>query len=252
MNKNGNFAVVRRPSSAVEKAVPGAKRILSGMVADALALAKADPPVKPILSMLVGGGIIDGHAGLFEDILRPYLESQYNLKVMARDNAVELIKLAEQQPFDLFIIILNNVWQDLDKIQLDATDGEMWGDRVMFLKRLKMQFGKPIIALSGIDTIEMSERSKRAGADVFLSLSEIGSVKGFQNEFLPALETALKIKIPRDAAMRNETMSPKTHPLKIILVDDENFVLDAMEMVILDKFKNVTVQKFREYVDNAN
>jgi len=33
------FPLVRRPSSAVEKAAPGAKRILSGMIADTLDLA---------------------------------------------------------------------------------------------------------------------------------------------------------------------------------------------------------------------
>jgi hypothetical protein len=49
MNINGNFAVVRRPSSAVEKAVPGAKRILSGMVADALILAKKKPSPRIIV-----------------------------------------------------------------------------------------------------------------------------------------------------------------------------------------------------------
>ena len=209
------------------------------------ALAKAEPPVKPILSMLVGGGIIDGYAGLFEDILRLYLDGQYNLKVMARDNAVELIKLAERQPFDLFIIILNNVWQDLDKIQLDATDGEMWGDRVMFLKRLKMQFGKPIIALSGIETIEMSERSKRAGADVFLSLSEIGSVKGFQNEFLPALEAALKIKIPRDAVMQDESMPSKIRSPKIVVIDENPFPVELMGRAIKLWFKTVELKTFQ-------
>lgn len=40
VNKEKNFALVRMPSSAVEKAAPGAKRILSGMVADTLALKK--------------------------------------------------------------------------------------------------------------------------------------------------------------------------------------------------------------------
>ena len=43
MNEKNDFALVRRPLSAVEKAAPGAKRILSGMVADALALAKKEP-----------------------------------------------------------------------------------------------------------------------------------------------------------------------------------------------------------------
>ena len=38
MNEKNDFALVRKPSSAVDKAAPGAKRILSGMVADTLAL----------------------------------------------------------------------------------------------------------------------------------------------------------------------------------------------------------------------
>jgi CheY-like chemotaxis protein len=37
-NGKNDFALVRKPSSAVEKAAPGTKRIVSGMVADTLAL----------------------------------------------------------------------------------------------------------------------------------------------------------------------------------------------------------------------
>ena len=40
MNEKDNFALVPKPPSAVEKAAPGAKRILSGMAADTLALVK--------------------------------------------------------------------------------------------------------------------------------------------------------------------------------------------------------------------
>jgi TPR repeat protein len=40
MNEKDNFALVPRPPSAIEKTAPGAKRILSGMVADTLALTK--------------------------------------------------------------------------------------------------------------------------------------------------------------------------------------------------------------------
>ena len=42
MSKNGDFALVPRPPSAVEKAVPGAKRILSVMVGDTLAVARRE------------------------------------------------------------------------------------------------------------------------------------------------------------------------------------------------------------------
>jgi TPR repeat protein len=38
MNNKEEFALMRKPSSAVEKAAPGAKRILSGMVAETLVL----------------------------------------------------------------------------------------------------------------------------------------------------------------------------------------------------------------------
>ena len=41
MNEKDNFALVPRPPGALEKAEPGAKRILSGMVADTLALRNA-------------------------------------------------------------------------------------------------------------------------------------------------------------------------------------------------------------------
>jgi hypothetical protein len=40
MSEKDNFALVRKASSAVEKAAPGAKRILFGMVADTLDLSK--------------------------------------------------------------------------------------------------------------------------------------------------------------------------------------------------------------------
>lgn len=45
MNNKDDFALVRKSSSAVEKAAPGAKRILSGMVGDTLALTKFKKPL---------------------------------------------------------------------------------------------------------------------------------------------------------------------------------------------------------------
>ncbi|MGC9944013.1 MAG: response regulator [Verrucomicrobiota bacterium] len=137
--------------------------------ADTPAIGEKKDQVKKVFSVLVGGGIIDNHAELYGLWLQSQLADQYDLRVAARDNAVELIRLAEQQPFDLFMVILNNVWQDLDKIELEPSDGGSWGDRIMLLQRLKSQFGKPIIALSG-RWEEMESRTKRAGADAFLPL----------------------------------------------------------------------------------
>jgi DNA-binding NtrC family response regulator len=45
VNEKNGFALVRKPSSAIEKAAPGAKQILSGMVADTLSLGiRKNPP----------------------------------------------------------------------------------------------------------------------------------------------------------------------------------------------------------------
>ena len=44
---HNDFSLVRRPSSAVEKAAPGAKRVLAGMVAETLALARSKSNTQP-------------------------------------------------------------------------------------------------------------------------------------------------------------------------------------------------------------
>ena len=48
MNENNDFALVPRLPSAVEKAEPGAKRILASSVAETLSLARAKTPAQPI------------------------------------------------------------------------------------------------------------------------------------------------------------------------------------------------------------
>jgi hypothetical protein len=54
MNEKTDFVLVKRPSSALEKVAPGAKRVLSGMVADALALAKKDPSALAAAKFRIG------------------------------------------------------------------------------------------------------------------------------------------------------------------------------------------------------
>ena len=52
---NDNSALVPRPSSAVGKAEPGAKRILAGMVGDTLALVRRERDVTPLTLSVEGG-----------------------------------------------------------------------------------------------------------------------------------------------------------------------------------------------------
>lgn len=54
MNEKTDFVLVKRPSSALKKVAPGAKRVLSGMVADALALAKKEQSVLAAAKFRIG------------------------------------------------------------------------------------------------------------------------------------------------------------------------------------------------------
>ncbi len=55
MNEKNDFALVPRAPGALEKAEPGVRRILSGMVADTLALAKKESPqeARPLRIIMV-------------------------------------------------------------------------------------------------------------------------------------------------------------------------------------------------------
>ena len=59
MNETDNFALVPRPPSAVEKAQPGAKRILANMVKETLSLARQEFDVTPLTLSIAGD---DGRA----------------------------------------------------------------------------------------------------------------------------------------------------------------------------------------------
>jgi CheY-like chemotaxis protein len=74
MNEADNFALVPRPPDALEKAEPGAKRILSGMVADTLALAKKESPQKARPLRIVVVVQDEFRLEMFEVLVRHYFK----------------------------------------------------------------------------------------------------------------------------------------------------------------------------------
>lgn len=128
MLEMNDFALILRPLGALEKAEPGAKRVLSSMVADTLAL------TKPILRVLVGhrGSIGDA----FEMVLKFELGRKFNLRFFrfgdklgfGSRSETELLKLAQECPFDLIFAYS----------YLKAKEKELFA-------RLKAQYAKPII-----------------------------------------------------------------------------------------------------------
>jgi DNA-binding response OmpR family regulator len=104
MNEPDNFALVPKPPGALERAEPGAKRILSGMVADTLALANAPRGLRVI--------ILDDEEGPRESykiILNDYFK---NLEVREFTNGNEAwTELSRTHP-GLFITDLRHLGLD--------------------------------------------------------------------------------------------------------------------------------------------
>ena len=95
-----NFALVPRPPGEIEKAEPGAKRVLSGMVAETLELARKETPRKanPLRIVLVDDEPFVNEA--IEMILRHWFHDVIILSF--GDAASALKELSERKP-DLLI-----------------------------------------------------------------------------------------------------------------------------------------------------
>src|SRR5271170_3740783 len=90
-----NFALVRKRSSAIEKAAPGAKRILSGMVVDALALVRKARPIRIVM-------VNDEPAPLqsFDLVIRHWFK---DVEVLFFDNGAKALEELSRMDPDLLI-----------------------------------------------------------------------------------------------------------------------------------------------------
>jgi hypothetical protein len=147
MNEKNAFALVPRKSGAVEKTEPGAKRLLSGMVADTLELAKKNPPAKTVFTVLRSKGPIEEHC---ESMIKWELEPRYELRFIVFETEVELLQLARERPFDLIVLYLRNVsWTGKGGSLADVT--------IESLGRLSAQYRKPIFAMQGLKLAKQFE-----------------------------------------------------------------------------------------------
>jgi tetratricopeptide (TPR) repeat protein len=160
MNEKNDFALVPRPSSAVEKAAPGAKRILSGMVADALALRNKQSVKRAFLVAICGRN------GGLDEYLVSYLQKELTDNCAVQSNCFtdseELLNAAGRKPFDLFFVFLNP--------DLPSKIGKP--DVQKFIADLKAKFHRPIIIISNEYTYhrQMLSSFLEAGADAFFPM----------------------------------------------------------------------------------
>ncbi len=131
MNENSDFALVPRPPGTLQNAEPGARRILSGMVADTLALAKKDPPSKSRPLRIVS---VDDEAWRLENV-------ELAVSVYFKNVAVQSFQDAEE------------AWQELSRTDPDLliTDdlmGKLTGEEIV--RRLaNRKVAYPIVVING-------------------------------------------------------------------------------------------------------
>jgi hypothetical protein len=107
MNESDDFALVPKPPSALEKTEPGAKRILSGIVSDTLALAKK-PPVKRVFRVLTCSNE-EAIRGTIQIVVQGYLGETCAVIVTDRAHGSEILEFVQQQPIDLIVGHLGNI-----------------------------------------------------------------------------------------------------------------------------------------------
>ncbi|HXT40598.1 MAG TPA: response regulator [Candidatus Angelobacter sp.] len=220
MNESDNFALVPMAPGAIEKAQLGAKRILSGMVADTLALAKKEPSAKPVFTALLGK---DHFADLYRLLLKSQLGEQYDLNIIQFESATELLKLAEEHAFDFVAVYLLNIVWDAgvysDMVCADAAWGKWNFSRAHeVLGRLYSSYGKPIFATQGL---ELTKEFEGTGVAFVTAPFEI---EAFRN----VIKASLALRQPR----------------KIVLVDDDRTLLEIVEAVIRRWLNEVTLRVF--------
>jgi len=172
MIENNDFALVPRPPGAVEKAEPGAKRILSGMVADTLALVKKMPPRKSRPLRIV---ILDDENELRETyrvMLQIWYEGVVVVQCQGGDEAWEELSRADPA---LFITDRNHT-------------GMSCGEMLERLAERKAKF--PIFLISG-GAFLLGEAALRSARENLNFSSWDKPLDVYQ--FRQALETALRI-----------------------------------------------------------
>ena len=129
MSEKENFALVRKPSSAVEKAAPGAKRILSVMVADTLTLVKKARSPRIVL--------VDDEEWLREMLEMAIRQCFKDANVLSFDNG-------------------DQAWQELLRVEPDLFITDICRPGLSGLKMLPLLAAKkvkfPILVMSGLAT----------------------------------------------------------------------------------------------------
>jgi CheY-like chemotaxis protein len=234
MNETTKSALVPKPPGALEKAAPGARRILSGMVADTLALAKKEQTTNQVLSVAMCGWAEPDFQQIIEMMLCQGLATHSRIEFKFFFWTTDFLEAARHSRFDIFILWLNpGSYSRKDTAGRPLGRETNWddhGDEVNayeLIAGLKREFNRPVIAVSNCFKYDSKPELEKAGADAVFWMP-FGC-----DTFLSALLRCLKdqhdiIGKPVELVAQ----ASKTRPLKIFLVNDNPPVLQSVETMI--------------------
>ena len=213
------------PPGAPEKAEPGAKRIVSGMVTDTLV--SVIPPPRRIV-------LVDHEDCIWGFIEKLILHQFKNVIVQKFQDRHEAWQELLRKDPDLLITDMRN-----DSVPIaPGTQRENLGmsgfDMLKLLAARRVKY--PILAASGCFSVNGWERYARSCAGKDLKVFYIA--KPFTTElFHCALDTCL-------SARMNKELRRKAKALKIVIVNDEEGVLKSCKIIIKRSFKDAEVLCF--------
>ena len=204
MNEKRSSALVPRPPGALEEAEPDAKRILSGMAADTLALAKSEPSRKSRPLRIVMVNDEPGPLQSFEIIIRGWFK---DVTVLMFENAADALEELSRTDPDLLIT----------DDSMPAMSGEELCSR-LFARKVTY----PIIVNFAYEPTEqwVREFAERGLNVSFLLLPcDVASLRTL-------VEAALKIQCDlatpdETKPIKSQTKTPKPRG-KLLIVDDED------------------------------
>jgi len=212
VNKNNDIALLPRPASALEKAEPGAQRILSGMVADTLALVKK----KPLRIVLVNDD--ECVLRVTETVIRCLFK---DIEVLTFDHPREAMQELGQRSPDLLI-----------------TDTQMpyMTGMEMIQRLLDKKANYPMLLTGGNDSNEKGV-GELANPNVSFLRQPFTTT-----QLLEIVAKRLRLSPERVAEIAPQPLAAR--PLRIVMLDDDSMLLSVFEAAVRIWFKDAIVLTF--------
>ncbi len=220
MSEKSDFALVPKPPGSLGKAEPGAKRILSGMVADTLALVRKEPSPPRIVVVNDNPPVLEAWGVM--------------IRHWSKDATLELF----EGPIE--------AWQELSQTDPDllitavAMSGLRGKDIVQRLMDRKVTY--PIIVISAYEPEKLWVREF---ASKGLNVSFLAMPFDFKS-LRKLLDAGLKR--PHDTIEKPVEIVPQprgTRPLRIVISDDEDWRTELLDKAIRAKFERVVIDVFQ-------